>query len=87
MSSSNIVNIQPTTITGVSFDLRVQNITLYKSAVICCVVYDSSSNMIKANNFELSGDDYTNWGGDDTYLINYAANLYGYTIIPTTTTP
>jgi len=27
----------------------------------------------------LSGDDYTNWGNDDSYITNYAAKNIGYT--------
>jgi hypothetical protein len=85
--SSNIVNIQPVTISGTSFRLCIQEIELKSSARVSCYLYDGSNNLLQVNNFHLTGTDYMAWGSNDEYLMNYAANLYGYTIIPTTTTP
>lgn len=30
----------------------------------------------------LEGDDYTAWGSDDTYIVNWVANKYGLVLIP-----
>lgn len=39
----------------------------------------NDKNVIVKKVITLSGDDYTNWGNDDSYITNYAAKNIGYT--------
>ena len=42
----------------------------------------SNNNVVYTRRITLSGDDYKNWGNDDTYLVNYVANQLGFTVLP-----
>jgi hypothetical protein len=89
MSNETIsTNIQPfeqiTTNTLTSFRVSIDNITLFTSANIVVDFYNSSNNLIERKRLTVSGDDYTNWGSSDEYIINYVANYYNLTIIPNT---
>ena len=49
------------------------NITTTKSisGFLINQVYDASNNLIITKSIVLTGTDYTNWGNNDQYLINY----------------
>ena len=59
----------------------VFQITL-NSSVSFNVFVLSNNNVVYTRQMTLSGDDYKNWGNDDTYLINYVANQLGFTVKP-----
>jgi hypothetical protein len=89
MSNGTIsTNIQPfeQIITKIitSFRVSVDTITLFTSANIVVDFYDISNILIDRKRLTISGDDYTNWGSSDEYIINYVANYYNFTIIPNT---
>ena len=73
---------QVVTNTITSFLVLVLSIEMFKSVRLSVKLYDVNNNLININFLTLSGTDYTNWGTDDNYLIEYVANYYGYNIIP-----
>jgi hypothetical protein len=88
--SSEIIstNIQPfeqiTTKIITSFRVSVDTVILFTSANILVDFCDSRNILIERKRLIISGDDYTNWGSSDEYIINYVANYYNFTIIPNT---
>ena len=69
-SSCNIT----TTKTVNGFVINQVNLTPFTSSVIVISLYDSSNNFITTTSINLTGADYTNWGNNDQYLINYIEN-------------
>ena len=69
-------------VTKISVD--VVRVVIFKSATIYVSVSTDTGKQIKSECLELSGDDYTTWSNDDTYLYTYAANKLGYTLEPKT---
>ena len=77
--SSPITNLTSpcniTTTKSVSgFIINQVNLTPFTSAVIVTSLYDNSNNFITTTSINLTGTDYTNWGNNDQYLINYIEN-------------
>jgi len=62
--------------------VNVVRVEIFKSATIYVCVTTDTGKQIKRECLELSGDDYTGWSNDDTYLYTYAANKLGYTLEP-----
>ena len=62
--------------------VNVVRVEIFKSATIYVSVSTDTGKQIKSECLELSGDDYTGWSNDDTYLYTYAANKLGYTLEP-----
>lgn len=56
------------------FIINQINVTPFTSAVIVLSLYDASNNLITTKSINLTGTDYTNWGNNDQYLINYIEN-------------
>lgn len=77
-------NIDPvdktTTQTIVKFTLDISSLVLGVSAIFRAVMYDANDNVIDKQNVSLEGEDYTNWGNDDEYVIQFAADQLGFTI-------
>jgi len=86
MNNENPTNIQPfdeivkKTIT--SFKVNIFNVQMFISANLGITFFDINNNLVKAENITISGADYTNWGNNDDYIINYVATHYGFVIIP-----
>jgi len=79
------INVIPQTQTTVktvtSFSVIVNNIVLFQSATLNVRLFDENNNYISTQLINISGDDYTNWGNDDTYIANYVAQNLGLQII------
>ena len=56
------------------FIINQVNLTPFTSAVIITSLYDCPNNLITVTSINLTGSDYTNWGNNDQYLINYIEN-------------
>jgi hypothetical protein len=50
---------------------------LNTSAIISAQLYDDSGKMVDTKIFNIVGDVYNKWGGDDGYIINYIAEQLG----------
>jgi hypothetical protein len=77
------VNVVPTPYVRPSVDIttiqvRVTNINLFKNVNIN-VTLKSNNNFVDVKSYILEGADYTNWGNDDTYIVNYVLNKLGLT--------
>lgn len=64
-----------------SFTLSVTNVILFNSVTLEVSLFDANNNIVKVFSLTLSGDDYTNWGGDDTYLYQYVADKMEYKLL------
>ena len=60
-----------TTKTINGFIMNQVNVTPFTSAVVVISLYDSSNNFVQSTTINLTGSDYTNWGNNDQYLINF----------------
>jgi hypothetical protein len=78
--SSIIPYIQTTTRTITSFNVIVNSITLFSSANLLVSNYDESGQFVNAVNLIMDGNDYAQWGGDDSYVVNWVAIQLGYTL-------
>ena len=59
-----------------SVQIRVINLDLFKCVSINATLM-SNDNYVDSKQFQLEGTDYTNWGNDDSYIINYVLNQLG----------
>ena len=69
--------VQTQTCTSVS--VRVVDVELNVSASLNVCLLDAENNVIKMDRIVVSGDDYTAWGTDDNYIVNYVLARYGLT--------
>ena len=61
-------------------NINIINIVLFTSVTVNAVLYNQSNHIVTAKNFVLAGEDYTQWGYDDTYIITYVCNQLGITL-------
>jgi hypothetical protein len=62
------------------FDVEVNTVILNTSARLSVRLYDQNKTIVNVQTMELTGQDYTNWGNDDNYVINYVAQKLGFVI-------
>ena len=60
-----------TTKTVNGFLINQVNITPFTEANVVTSLYDASNNLITTKSIVLTGTDYTSWGNNDTYLIDF----------------
>ncbi len=74
------INIEPYTITNIktvsSVKIRIENVQLFKSAVIIIDFYDSNGRMVDNKIIHLSGQEYLDWK-DDSYIYDYLCDKFG----------
>ena len=58
--------------------IRIMKIDLYKSVTLSVSLLTNNMN-IDNKLITISGDDYTKWGNDDNYIINFVLNNLGLT--------
>lgn len=63
------------------FEIQSVDLVLFNSARIVVRLLDESGNMMDLSFITMDGEDYTNWGSDDNYIINFVATKLGFTII------
>jgi len=82
MSNLNVVPFDETTVKTVySITINVNNVVLFQSAVITVVYYDVNNSFISLQSLELAGENYTNWGSNDDYILNYVSTALNITIL------
>lgn len=64
----NITNLQ----------IRVVNLALFTSVSLNVILFENN-NYIDSKTYTLSGDDYTQWMNDDSYIVNYVLAQLGLT--------
>jgi hypothetical protein len=82
MSSNVNPFVVTTSRTVVSFSVSCESINLFNNAVLRVDSYDADSNIIDRQFITLTNEQYLAWNNDDSYIINLAATLHGYTITP-----
>ena len=58
--------------------IRVMNLELYKSVTVHARLMDNNE-MVKSERFVIEGEDYTNWGNNDDYIVTYVLTKLGLT--------
>lgn len=48
-----------------------------KEYAIITVYFMLNDYITKAENIKIEGEDFSNWGTDDDYIVNYVLNYYG----------
>lgn len=51
--------------------ITIQSYIMFKSATLMVSLYDTDDNFISVKVYTLEGTDFSNWGTDDTYVINW----------------
>jgi hypothetical protein len=91
MTRQSQYNITPftvcTTNTIASIAISTINLTLNTSSTFSVQLFDTSGNIVGARIVVLSGDDYANWAGDDSYVVEYIANQLGSSYTPPVAEP
>ena len=81
-----MVEIEPLEIVTVkhkhSFSVNIIDVRIFESVMISVDFFDENGGCIDRTRLHLSGEDYTNWGTDDNYLVNYVAAKYGMVVKP-----
>ena len=79
-----IVKIEPLEIVTIkhrhSFSINIIDMKIFKSVMLSVEFFDENGNRLDSGRLNLTGDDYSNWGADDNYLVNYVAAKYGMQI-------
>jgi hypothetical protein len=79
-----VVKIEPLEMVTVqhkhSFSINIDNVRMFESVTMSVEFFDENGNCIDRARLHLIGDDYSNWGADDNYLVNYVAKKCGVKI-------
>ena len=82
--NSIIVNTNPkeyiTVNIAKSVEMRVFHFLIGSSIEVNCLLKDENENVFKIENITISGDEYNNWGTDDSYLINLVLSKLGLSL-------
>lgn len=82
---SNIVNVVKKDLVKThsvsSFVISVVDLILNQSVAVNVCLYDENNILTDTTYFNISGDEYNNWGSNDQYLKNLIAEKLGLTII------
>ena len=57
-----------------SYNVSVIRVELDVSAMLEIGILDVSGNLLKICHHTITGDDYANWGADDSYIKKYVAD-------------
>ena len=57
-----------------SYNVSVIRVELDVSAMLEIGILDNSGNLLKICHHTITGDDYANWGADDSYIKKYVAD-------------
>ena len=76
------IPIVPATITNTntisSISLEIVRLVLNSFADVRVLQKTSDGKIYKVEHIKIEGDDYKNWGSDDTYILNFILNKLGY---------
>jgi len=75
----NKFNLQPTSDVSNKIGFFIRKLVLFTSAIIVVYFYNLTGSIIRVENLNLMGEDYSNWGSDDTYIQNYVLNKLNLT--------
>ena len=82
MTTINVQNKEVVTTQTISqVEILEGNIQLGQSVRFPVRLLDSNSNLLNIEFVEVSGDDYSNWGTDDSYINNLILTKLGLTAL------
>ncbi len=67
-----------TTIKVSSISVSVVNLELGKQCNLIVGLFDSERKLLRQDLLLLDGENYQNWGADDSYIYEYVMNNYGF---------
>lgn len=56
--------------------IKIMNVDLFKSITICVSLLNNNKN-VDNKILKITGEEYTNWGNDDNYIINLVLTKLG----------
>jgi hypothetical protein len=65
-----------------SVEMRIQNLNLGVSVDMTCLIKDENGNIFEVKNVSISGEEYTNWGNNDAYLVTTVLSKLELTSTP-----
>jgi hypothetical protein len=79
---SDIIPTEKTTTkVVVRFAMDIIDLVLNTSATFRVITYDIEGSSIDTTSVLLAGEDYTNWGTNDDYVIQFVATQLGFTLV------
>ena len=79
-----IVSIKPfeqvKTAVVTSMRVNVMRIELFKGATLHVSLLDENEHGVESKVVEINGYDYTQWGGDDTFVYDFVARKLGFSM-------
>jgi hypothetical protein len=67
--------------TIVRFSLDIIELILNTSATFRVLCYDANNKLIDSKFVSLEGTDYSNWGNDDQYIVQFVSSQLGFILV------
>ena len=58
--------------------IRIMNVDLFNSMTVCASLFENTT-LVDNKVFKIEGTEYSNWGTDDTYIVNLILGKLGMT--------
>jgi hypothetical protein len=58
--------------------IRIMNVDLFNSITVCASLFENKS-LVDNKVFKIEGEEYANWGNDDTYIVDLILTKLGMT--------
>jgi hypothetical protein len=58
--------------------IRIMNVDLFNSITVCASLFENTT-LVDNKVFKIEGEEYSNWGTDDTYIVNLILSKLGMT--------
>jgi hypothetical protein len=58
--------------------IRIMNVDLFNSITVCASLFENKS-LVDNKVYKIEGEEYSNWGNDDTYIVNLILTKLGMT--------
>ena len=58
--------------------IRIMNVDLFNSITVCASLFENTT-LVDNKVFKIEGAEYSNWGTDDTYIVNLILSKLGMT--------
>ena len=74
MNTTTDFNVYPNikqSVTICKASIAIQSYVMFKSATLMVSLYDTDEHFVCVKVYTIEGDDFANWGTDDTYVINW----------------
>jgi len=70
-----------TTKTITTFKIDRIEISLFKSAIITVILFDSTGSLLDVKFVNITGEDYSKWSADDTYVVEFVKQSLGFSSV------